>query len=732
MRAFCLSLLLAVFACTGTAARADDAPRPRVGLVLGGGGARGLAHLGVLQALEALRIPYSCIAGTSAGALAGGIYASGMPLPQAIDAVEQANWDHLLAGTPRRADMPFARKKDDFKNLAEVAIGIDADGPRVGRSAIGTQAIDVFLRQLTRDIHVDHFSDLPIPFEAVATDLLNGQAVTFSGGDLAMALRASMAVPGIFDLIDDDGKLLVDGMLARNVPVENVKGRCADVVIVVDVGSPLLPKERIRTVLDIASQQSNILVQQNVRAQLALLDPGTDILIRPDLTGFDATQFSEAKALIQRGREAVAPLRASLERYAVSEEAYAVWQQRLALRAPKENAPYGAVVVASTHTVPPERVAQALGVGPSAPRNQPELLARTQALYNSGDFDRVSYVLRDEDGKRVAQVTPIERSVGPHTLRLGFTTQLDTYGASDIAFLGNFQMTWLNRWGAQWRHELRMGKDAYYRTELFQPLGKGPLFVAASARFDRQRFNLFDLAGNAIGTLETRERIYDVSAGVSMGALGEARVSHFRNRSRTTPVVGNLPAINSQPSLFRGLRASLTLDRLDNPRFPRDGEFLSIDYRHAHNESTDNFDLIEFNSDFVRSRGPYTLRLTARASGNIDDAKATLDVYALGGFLTLSGYQTHALVGARTALGRLMAYRKIVSLLPGLGTGMYAGGSLEAGRVWKRAALGTDTGWLAAGTVFVGVDTFLGPLFAATGYAEGGHRAAYLYLGADY
>ena len=336
-------LLLPLLLCCGLVHATEPSPVVKaevpppvkgVGLVLGGGGARGLAHIGVLEELEKMHIPISCIAGTSAGALVGGVYASGMPVQELDRRVVAADWNRLLTGVPNRKSLPYARKRDDFDNLMDVTLGVSKEGVLVPRALVGSHEIDVFLRQLTRDIDLDNFGHLPIPFQAVATDLLTGTAVEFKSGDLAIALRSSMAVPGVFDLVDYNGELLVDGMLVRNVPVQNVKGQCADTVIVVDVGTQLLKREEIRSLIDVAEQQSNILVRRNVDEQIAKLDSG-DVLIQPDLTGFSSSSFNDAKAIIEQGRKAVDPLRERLAKFSVSDADYAQWKQYIASRVPE-------------------------------------------------------------------------------------------------------------------------------------------------------------------------------------------------------------------------------------------------------------------------------------------------------------------------------------------------------------------------------------------------------------
>ena len=204
-------------------AASANTERPRIGLVLGGGGARGFAHLGVLEELERLRIPIDCLAGASAGALIGGFYASGRPVAELQQQFADADWDTMLAGRAARSNVPFTVKRDDFLNYFDFAVGVRDGSLQLPRGAINSQEIDLFIRDLARNVHRDSFDDLPIPFQAMATDLTTGEPVTFRSGDLATALRASMAVPGLFDPVPYGNSLLVDGGLARQLPIQNLK-----------------------------------------------------------------------------------------------------------------------------------------------------------------------------------------------------------------------------------------------------------------------------------------------------------------------------------------------------------------------------------------------------------------------------------------------------------------------------------------------------------------------------
>ncbi|MDQ8023997.1 MAG: patatin-like phospholipase family protein [Moraxellaceae bacterium] len=720
---------LVALALVSTATMAAD--RQRVGLVLGGGGARGLAHIGVLAELERLRVPVDCIAGTSAGALVGGIYASGMPVKELTGKVEDADWNRMLTGAPDRTHLPFLGKRDDFKNLAAMTFGVDKDGVRAPRSVIGSQEIDRFLRQLTRDVDVESFNKLPIPFEAVATDLITGEMHVFKRGDLAVALRASMAVPGVFDVVEDNGRQYIDGMFVRNLPVANLK-ECADIVIAVDVGTPMLKAEDIKTLIDVAAQAMQIATGQNVREQRALLR-SQDVLIEPALGDYSPASFREAKAIIEVGRASIAPVEARLRELSMDEAGYARWRQQLATRAPKLH-DYDAIQVAKTRFVPVDRV-RAVLEGKDPPKTQEELLKRFDSLYDSGDFDRINYFLRNDEGRRVADIMPVERSVGPNYLRFGLELDMDTHGASNFALLGNLQMTWLNRWGAQWRNDLRLGQDSELNTEFYQPIGYTPWFSATSGHVSSDLLKVYANDGRRV--LEFRVSSVGVAQdfGLSLGRYGELRLGAFFERSTSEQQIGLLTYDNIDINT-RGVRFSGVLDQLDNPRFPRRGYYLGGSFQHAYltedGGSSGWLNTMNLNADIAETIDRWSVRGSLRLKGNVgNEDDVGIPVATLGGFLQLSGLTSDQLLGDRSMLGRVMAYRQISPLLPILGSGTYLGGSLEVGKVWNQALYGTSTGWLPGASAFVGVDTLFGPLYLGTGWTDynGGNWAAYFYLG---
>src|SRR5438093_7076401 len=300
-------------------AAAPGAARARFGLALSGGGARGLAHIGVLKVLEELRVPIDFIAGTSMGAIVGGLYASGMSPDEIAREMERVDWVSLFDDRPPRPDLPYRRKQDDSSAFFDLELGLKSGRILLPRGLIAGQKVGFLFKSLTaRAAFIDDFDRLPIPFRAVATDLADGSMVVLSRGDLADALRASMSLPGTLAPAVIDGRHLVDGGLVRNLPVDVARGMGADVVIAVDVTTPFDPVESLKTLADVTRQVADMLTQDNVTEQAR----NADLLIRPDLATVSAAKSSPSAEALRRGEEATRAQAGVLSRYSLPPDEY--------------------------------------------------------------------------------------------------------------------------------------------------------------------------------------------------------------------------------------------------------------------------------------------------------------------------------------------------------------------------------------------------------------------------
>jgi NTE family protein len=704
---------------------------PRIGVVLGGGGARGFAHLGVLQELEKLHVPIACMAGTSAGALIGGAYASGQTLADLEQQFAAADWETLLSGKPRRQDVPYNRKQSDSRNYFDLTVGYRDGKWRLPKAAINAQGIDLFIRQLTRARNEASFDQLSIPFRAVATDLESGDPVIFDRGDLSLAMRASMAVPGMFAPVEAADHILVDGGMARQLPVEELKGRCADVLIVIDVGTPPVPRDQLGSFLDVLDQTTYLMVARNSRESLARLGP-QDILIRPQLDGVSPADFADNAKIIEAGRLAARTVAPQLAALASSPEQYAAWQQNHGLA---ERPRIDRINVAGNFDfVDPQAMQQKLAIGSRLGLGA--LHQKLGEVFAEGDLDKLDYTLRQQDGQHVADVHLQERHTGPNYIRGGLELRSSSQGDATFSLLGEFKRSWLNRAGGSLLAEAKLGEEPTFRAEWLQPwMANSPAFLSLGASRREKRYNLYVQDHQSSAEFQRKTNTVNVDTGWSLGSLGEWRAGWYGSRDTLALQVGynGLFDLSDSNAHEQGLRTRLVLDQLDNPRWPRNGYALQLDMHKPLQRSDDPDPQPSgaFMLDTVTTdRHDISWRLTLR--GGYSDKNDAAEVFELGGFRNLSGYQPGELLGHQMAFVRGMVSWRVASLPSALGSGLYVGASAEAGQVWAALPLQRSTGWLPAGSLFVGADTLLGPVFMGVGYGKKGQLTGYFNLGVEY
>jgi NTE family protein len=706
--------------------------RPKIGLVLGGGGAKGISHIGVIKVLEELHIPVDYIAGTSMGSLVGGAYASGMSSDEMTRLVEKLDWDKVFSDLPPRKDQSVYLKRLSDENLWPLVLGIGRGGVSLPSGVIAGQQLGYFLDKLAAGgAGARTFDELEIPYRAVATNALTGRMVVFDRGDLADAMRASMSVPGAFVPAEIGKQLYLDGGLVRNLPIDVVRGMGADVVIAVNLQSPLATREQLDSALTVTVQMIDILMQQNVDAQLATLTDA-DALIQPDLKGYGSTSFDQARSLIPLGEKAARAIAEKLERYSLPASEYRVLrgEQRARYRPPP---PLEKILVDTTGLkyVNPQAVEARLRLPKGQPVDIEELTHKVDVLYGTGDFERISYDFEDQDGQRILVVQPVEKPGGPNYLRLGLQLSTDFKGDNAFVLLGNYTMTWINRLGAQWRNDIGLGSPAFIRSEFYQPLDLGgPWFVAPSVFAGRQVVNFFE--GDNVAAQARENRLiaaFDVGATIEPSA--QLRAGVFTGKLNATPTV-SVPGLSTVDAGLGGYQLSGVYDSLDNVGFPTQGSFVraGLTLGRTGLGSALNYQKAELSWLSAWSFGRNTVSAALRGGSGYNGELPFYELYSIGGFLNLSGYRTAQLQGQSVALGRLMYYYRVASL--GLIGSVYTGASLEAANVYGSLTGPTPTGLQYAGSVFLGADTIIGPAYIAYGHAQEGNSAFYLYVGYPY
>jgi NTE family protein len=301
---------------------------PRIGLALSGGGARGIAHIGVLKVLEELRVPVHCITGTSMGSIVGASFAAGGTPAKLEELVLKTDWDNVFTDRPPRQEIAQRRKTDDYKTLFAPEYGVKDGGLALPKGILSGIAIQSYFRGLTEAaVEVSDFQTLPIPFRAVAADIETGEAVVLDRGSISQAMRASMSVPGAMSPVEINSRLLVDGGIANNLPIDEARKLCADVIIAVDISTPPLKRNEITSALSVSAQLLNFLGKVTVEQQVKSLTD-RDVLISPELGNISAGSFERAKDAIRIGEEAARAAAARLMRYSLPPQEYAALRAR--------------------------------------------------------------------------------------------------------------------------------------------------------------------------------------------------------------------------------------------------------------------------------------------------------------------------------------------------------------------------------------------------------------------
>ncbi len=713
---------------------ADTPQRPRVGLALSGGGARGAAHIGVLKVLDELRVPVDCIAGTSMGAVIGGSFASGTTPAEMEKVIEKTDWNDVFTDRPPRTEISSRRKQDDYKNLYAPEFGFKGGSLLLPKGIVAGVNIESFLRYLTEQSrNVQSFAQLPIPFRAVAADIETGQAVILDKGSLALAMRASMSIPGAVAPVEIDGRLLVDGGIANNLPINIARETCGDVIIAVNISTPPLKRDEITSALSIVTQLINLLGKDTVDRQLASLTP-RDVLITPELGDISSASFERQDEAIRIGADAARQVANSLTRYSLPPEQYA------ALRKTQVVPRTGLGTVAAIRFEGVERtnsevLAALVETKPGEELDENKINADLRRIYGRGDFEGVNYrIERDAGGSPALVINVREKEIGPDYLRFGLALASDFKGDSYFNALVSYRRTWLNKFGAEWVTQLQVGQNGYLYTEFYQPVEeRGRFFVAPYASIGQYTRGVF-VGSDRVAEYQVKQTVGGLDLGAALGTWGEVRLGPEWRKVDASVDTGApaLPDVNVNAS---GARFKLFGDRQDTAWFPRSGETLRINAFEALTAlgATDGYRRLDAYWNGALSFGPHTFSGTLVGGTDFGSGLPAYDSFTLGGPFRLSGYRINQFSGDTMAYGMLRYYNQILRLPSLLGSGVYVGLSAEVGQMnGLYTQGGASTGTLYSGSLYVGAETFLGPAYLGVGYGGGGNTAGYFLLGVPF
>ena len=708
-------------------------PRPRIGLVLSGGGARGAAHIGVLKVLEELRVPVDVIAGTSMGSIVGGSYASGQTVSAMTRDVANIKTDMLARDQPPRAEISVHLKQEDWLDYIGPQFGYRDGSLQLPKGAITGVALEAVLRELALAKGDWNFDKLPIPFRAIATDVVSGQMTVLKSGDLATAMRASMSVPGAIAPVQIDGKMLVDGGLTRNLPVDVARDMGADVIIAVNLGTPLLKRDQITSALSVAAQMLNILTEQNVQASLASLQ-AQDVLILPELGGFSAGDFDNMPSTIPLGEAAARKVADQLRRYSLPLEQYAQHRQGQVRMVAQDTRQVDEIRVEGLERVNEQVVVQSMETRVGEPLDIATLDLDMRRIYGRGDFEHVGYKLIDEPDHRILAVQAVEKAWGPTYVRFGLSLTSDFRGDNAFNLLASIRRTWVNDLGGEWRADVQLGNDGLLFTEFYQPLVPNQYFFIAP-RAQVARFPA-DIYGGPNGDdLTARYNISIGTVGLDLGSqftkYGELRIGVLAGQGDADLQIGSpLLAKYSIKRDIGAVRARLYLDQLDSTSFPRSGYNLDAQIVASNTDLGASETYNRWNLNFLgaKSFGAHTFQFALAGGGSYGANPLPLyDYLSFGGFMRMTGYRDGQLRNDATTYGRL-TYMNQLFKMPLL-EGVYGGASIEGARLGDPLVPTGIQGNVASGSLFVAVDTPLGPAYLAYGRTHDGNSNVYFYLG---
>ena len=729
--ALALSPRLHAWAAETTTA-SEGAAAPRIGLALSGGGARGLAHVGVLKVLEELRVPVHCVTGTSMGSIVAGTYASGLSVAEMEARVRAVDWNDMFRDRPPRAEVASPRKMDDYKTLFAPEYGVKDGGLALPKGILAGVAIEAFFRKLTeRAVPVNDFRKLPIPFRAVAADIETGEAVVIDHGSVSRAMRASMSIPGAMAPVEFEGRLLVDGAIANNLPIDEARKLCGDVVIAVDISTPPLRREQITSALSVTTQLYNFLGKITVDGQLKSLTD-RDVLITADLGNVGTGSYERAAETIHLGEEAARRVADSLRRYSLPPEQYAALRQKQTRTL--ERTALGTVDeirFEGLQRTNPEALRPLVESKPGEPLTEEQISADLRRIYGRGDYESVDYRIQQEPGSRVLVIRPREKAWGPDYLRFGLGLASDFQGDNAFNILVQYRRTWLNRLGGEWLTEFQLGRDTHLFSEFIQPVEQsGRYFVTPYARLGETTRGLF-VGEDRVAEYDVKELRLGLDAGANLGTWGQARFGALWRRVDASVDTGS-PVLPELRENTAGPRALLVVDQFDDAWFPRSGyRAIAAAYVADRGFGSDrSYKRFEAQLVAAKSWGAHTFNAGILGGTDLGSDMPAYESFTLGGPLRLSGYRINEFAGRKMLFGRVMYYNRTIPLPDILGSGVYAGATLEAGQVRSRFDGLPFGGTTWSGSVFLGADTFAGPAYLGLGKGEGDRWSLYLLLGA--
>ena len=722
---------LLLFAAASPASHAQQAAasgRPRIGLVLAGGGAKGGAHVGVLKVLEQLHVPIDCIAGTSMGALIGGGYASGIPASELETFVSTINWGKVVGSQGRRDLEPIEQKRAGATYSNEFEFGLTSDGLTLPGGLVNTSNIEDLLRSYVAAARSqDQFDKLPIPFRAVATDMVTGSMVVLDKGDLATAMRASMAIPGAFAPVLLDNYILNDGGLVRNIPIDVARDLCADHVIVVNLVEPAVDPKRLRTATQLLSRTMDVMIEANETLQLQTIRPG-DIRIDVEMGDITTADFERVPDTIPLGEAAARAKAGELATYSVPEAQYTAWRQRVTQSQAIE-ARLAGVRYEGLKRVNPEFLASRGALKPGDVADSTTISAEAQRMAVLQDFDSVGYRLEGDPEKPTLTWLPREKSWGPNYLRADLGLYSSAEGDLTFTLYGRHVRTWVNRMGAEWRNELQVGGDSAISTSFYQPLDISQrFFIEPRLSYSAEFENIF-FEDERVARYEFDDAMAQVDFGVNAGRYAQARVGYVYDWREVKVDVGS-PLLSESKPRDAGVTLSAQYDSRDTAFAPTRGMTAALEYINSDDNlgSDRNWQRAEMGLGIAVPFRRNIWWITAAGGSGLGGTLPADRNFTLGGPGSFPGFELNEMrVGGYWNIGTSYLWN-VKDMLSIKNQALYAGVRVVGGAVYDRFDA-QDTVGIYGGSFFLTGRTMVGPLTLGIGATSTDSWSVWLSVG---
>jgi NTE family protein len=550
--------------------------RPRVGLVLAGGGAKGGAHVGVLKVLEEMHVPIDCIAGTSMGALVGGGYASGINAKGMQEFLLGIDWPKVVGGIGRWEAQPIEQKRAGVTYSNQIDMGLKDKHIVMPPGLVNTSGIDDLLRSyVAQSRNVSNFDQLPIPYRAVATDMVSGQMVVLSSGDLPTAMRASMAIPGAFAPVHLENYILNDGGMVRNLPIDVARNLCADVVIAVNLVTEPVKPENLQSAAQLAGRAMDVMLEANVKLQLQTLKPG-DVLVNVYVGDIGTADFTKVPETIPLGEKAARAVADQLARYAVPAPEFMAWRERVTQSQALE-VRVAEVKFEGVDWINPAYLATLTDIRPGDVVDSKRVSADARTMSGLEDVESVSYKLTGDPERPTLTWLPKEKSWGPNFLKFDLGLYASAGGDTGFVFYMRQERRWLNSLGLQWRNELQLGYNNILSSSLYQPLDAAQRFFVEPEIFFTQTREYIYYDNERIAQYEFQDFGGNVDLGLNLGHSAQLRAGYLYAKRDVSVDTGPrvLPELDTVDA---GITAQLTYDTRDSAFAPTRGLAVAAEY----------------------------------------------------------------------------------------------------------------------------------------------------------